>query len=219
MRTSALLPALLIAASAHGATFTYTTSYDNSIDNALEAPFVGTATMSYTAGSKLADGNYSWSTLVNTYGLTFSATFTLPDTSTQSFNQNDLSYQGWNEEQVTNADALAGVSVYFVGDTFLFTNSSYTGGGHPGSAIFINANGYKISHMPVTVDAIPIAALEYAGYSLFRPQWSEEHVGNYGASITLAQNLPAVPEPSTYGLILGGVALAGAAIRRRKISK
>ncbi len=29
----------------------------------------------------------------------------------------------------------------------------------------------------------------------------------------------AIPEPSTYGMILGGLALTGAAVRRRKISK
>lgn len=41
--------------------------------------------------------------------------------------------------------------------------------------------------------------------------WSAGNIGIISAS--------AIPEPSTYGLILGGLALAGAAMRRKKISK
>jgi hypothetical protein len=55
-------------------------------------------------------------------------------------------------------------------------------------------------------------------FSLFNSGfWSTERDGGYINTLTIG-GAP-VPEPSTYGLALGGLALAGVAIRRRKRAK
>ena len=61
--------------SASAALITLQTNFDTTFDDRLTPPYVGNATLTYTAPSALADGVYGWDSLS---GLTFNAYFPSP---------------------------------------------------------------------------------------------------------------------------------------------
>ena len=79
--------ALLSSASTTSAdTFTLITAFDNTFDQTLTAPFVGTGSLSYDAVSALPNGSYDWTSFTNlSLQITFASfTFTQLDLNTPS---------------------------------------------------------------------------------------------------------------------------------------
>lgn len=191
-----------------------TTQFDNTFDDALTAPFVGNATLSYSAGSPLADGVYAWNSFS---GLSFSASF--PGVG---------SGVTFNETHLLSSD----VYVAIVGSSFFFANPNSINNSTPydGSAVFSNGT-YYLTTEPIDNSTLSSAfrgtSFSYAMYQVnLVADNSGVDGGSYGADRQLASvgggGAPAaVPEPGQVAaslLLLGGIG-GYVFLKRRKAAK
>jgi len=210
--------AIFALARLDAATFQIASNLDNSFGAApnfsttVEAPFVGSLTLSYDAANPLSNGSYAWSSLSN---LQLSVVFpTAAGGNPVTFDQSHLDFDP------------AGIYIQVVDGNFFFTNSASGGSGTSlsgnlfgGAANFINGN-YLFTTQPlnnVTRMGFGGYVVEYnALYQLVQNPGSGQTViytGNYGNPTSNV----AVPEPSALSLLavgLGGV-IALRRVRRK----
>jgi hypothetical protein len=147
---------------------------------------MGTGTLTYEADSALANGSYSWASLTNP---TLNLTFVQGPVFTH------------NSDFLTNPVTI-GLHIQILSGNFIFTNTT--------SSVLWNEtqfnNGYE--------------SILFASYS--RGSNYAQYATTFAGSRNLVTDedheygvIGVVPEPSTYGLVLGGLALAVAALRRR----
>lgn len=244
MRTS-ILPVVLLAAASQAAT--YTNSFGSS-DPALQFITDGPTGLAWdTAGSYASfkpwdvvtsDGSVAVSGFVSlpqSYidsnpsaagggAASFSATTTFDGLS--SFKVSDLteiSFQvsiGVQHSAPTHlglALVTADGTYYYLGGKSTMTGTRTNGGTGDYVYTFTNFSADPDDRVYTSLNFRSLATYAPAqggGYSLVKGQFLDMTLQS-----TYINASPAVPEASTYGLMLGGLALAGAVIRRRKTSK
>ena len=104
----------------------------------------------------------------------------------------------------TTTQLISIVNAYENSNAYILQN--YDGGGH--ETFYLSTLHIPFASFGVTYDQVE--GIRLGSFTVAFPDVSYIGTGYAGSPI---------PEPSTYGLILGGLALAGAAIRRRKSAK
>ena len=186
----------------------------------VEAPFVGSLTISYDASNALANGSYALNSLSN---------FQLSVLFSGAINGTDVTF---NQTHLQPDFDIAGIYIQVVDGNFFFTNAATDGNGASagnrwdGSANFINGN-YRFTTQPlnnVTRMGFGGYVVEYnalyqlvdistasTGIEFGQPGYSQGttiYMGNYG------NPTDNVPEPSALSLL--AIGLGGLAMMRRR---
>jgi len=216
MRTFAFLPALLIAASAsaQSASFSLTFTAENGgADTRLTWNYTGSPTIvPLPTTSVLYYSTIDFDSGPARSGVNYS----LSGSAGQAYTSAPASITGLNTGlTLTNTTT---------NDFVTITNVSFYSS--PGSAFL--TLGFNLNSIRVNAGEALVISGPTTGSFLVGSAFSNFQEGSWTVNTALYQNFgavmtvggtPAVPEPSTYGLALGGLALAGAAVRRRRISK